>query len=286
MKAAMSLAMGLLAASGAAAAVGTLEVPAAGQVATGIGIVSGWHCTAKAVTFRVDNAEAIAAASGTERKDTASACGGQVNTGFSLLLNYNLMPAGAHTIVAFADGVEFARTNFSTTSLGVEFLANESGRRYLRNFPDMNQTTIVDWQENRQDFSIVGRGNGTTTPVSPITGTYYGAAGTQCATDPQPVMQQERFASFTISVSSDNRTMTMDVRYSDSFFCTLTGAMTTGNDGFFVVASPTSTTCQLGSTNLRIEADGIRVRGVLGTVAGTGCFTTRAFYGAKPSPIE
>lgn len=285
MKAAMSLAIGLLAASGGAAAVGNLEIPAAGQVATGIGIVSGWHCTAKAITLRIDNADPVAAATGTERKDTASACAGQVNTGFSLLLNYNLMPTGAHTLVAYADGVEFAHANFSTTTLGVDFLANESGRRYLRNFPDMNQTVIVDWQENRQNFSIVGRGNGTSTPVSTIAGTYYGAAGTQCATDPQPVMQQERFASFTISVSSDNRTMTMEVRYSDSFLCTMSGTMTAGNDGFFV-ASPTNSTCQLGNTNLRVEADGIRVRGVLGAVAGTGCFTTRAFYGAKPSPIE
>jgi hypothetical protein len=285
MKAAISLAVALLAASGGAAAVGNLETPAEGQVATGIGIVSGWHCTAKSVTFRVDSSDPAPAATGTERRDTASVCAGAINTGFSLLLNYNLITPGAHTIVAFADGVEFARANFTTTNLGVEFLFNESGRRYLRNFPDMNQTVIVDWQENRQNFSITGRGNGTASPVSPVAGTYYGAAGTQCASDPQPTMQDERFARFDISVSSDNQTMTMQVRYADSFVCSLSGAMTAGNDGFFVVATPTST-CQLGTTNLRIEADGIRVKGVLGAVGGTGCFTTRAFYGVKPYRLE
>jgi hypothetical protein len=275
----------MLAASGTAAAVGNLEVPAAGQVASGVGVISGWHCTAKAVTFSIDGSDQFPAAAGTERKDTASACAGAVNTGFSLLLNYNLLPVGAHTLVAYADGVEFGRASFATTNLGVDFLRNESGRRYLRNFPEMNQTVIVDWQENRQDFSIVGRGNGTSSPVSTVAGTYYGAAGTQCPTDPAPTMLDERFARFDVAVSTDNRTMTMQVRYADSFTCTLTGAMTSGSDGFFVIASPTST-CQLGNNNLRVEADGIRVKGVLGTVGGTGCVTTRAFYGVKPSKTE
>src|SRR3981189_344938 len=108
MKLTTLMAMVLFLGSGAAHAAGMIETPAVDETASGIGTVSGWHCTARAVTLSVDGTTPVAAATGTERKDTASICGGNFNTGFSLLLNYNLMPLGAHTIVAFADGAEFA----------------------------------------------------------------------------------------------------------------------------------------------------------------------------------
>ncbi|MGZ5582446.1 MAG: hypothetical protein ACXWF2_04990 [Usitatibacter sp.] len=286
MNAATLLAAAALLICATARAEGFIETPTINETVSGIATISGWNCTARTVTVKIDAYPEMIAGSGTERKDTAGVCGqGNINTGFSLLLNYNDLPTGAHTLVAFADGLEFGRVNFTTVTLGVPFLVGKSGQRLLRNFPDMNQSVIVQWQQNRQNFAIVGRGNGTTPNPAPIGGIYYGAAGTQCATDPQPTMQDERFARFEVTGSTDNQTLTVQVRYADGFACTLTGAMTNGLNGYFVVASPTST-CGLGNSNLRIEVDGIRLKGVLGTVVGAGCFTTRAFYGARPYSLE
>lgn len=277
---------GMLWASSVAHAAGQLETPTANETTSGIGTLSGWHCTARSVTFMLDALGPFTAATGTERKDTQSVCGAaKINSGFSLLLNYNDLPIGAHTLVAFADGVEFDRVTFNNTNFGTPFLTGKSGRRVVRNFPDLNQSTIVQWREARQNFDIIGRGTGSAVNPSPLSGTYYGAAGTQCASDPQPTMQDERFARFEVAAAPDNQSMSVLLRYSDGFQCTLSGAMSRGDDGYYVVATPTST-CQLGATGLRIEADGLRVKGIIGTVPGGGCFTTRAFYGARPSRPE
>lgn len=286
MNATTLLAAALFLVAATARAEGVIETPTHNEIVSGISTISGWNCTARAVTIKIDAYPETTAGSGTERKDTAGVCGqSNFNTGFSLLFNYNDLPTGPHTIIAYGDGIEFAHVNFTTVTLGTSYLVGKSGQRLLRNFPDMNQSVIVQWQQNRQNFSIVGRGNGATPNPAPIAGTYYGAAGTQCATDPQPAMQDERFARFDVAVSTDNQLLSVQVRYSDGFVCTLTGEMTSGIDGYFVAASPTST-CQLGSSNLRVEVDGIRLKGVLGTVAGAGCFTTRAFYGARPYRLE
>lgn len=280
----LAAAMFLAAPLAGAQAIGFIETPTNGETASGIGTVSGWHCSASAVTLRIDAFPPIAAGSRTDRLDTQAVCG-RADTGFSLLFNYNNLPLGAHTVVAFADGVEFARVDFTTVTLGTDFLRGESGTRVLRNFPAMNEALVLQWRENRQNFAIAARGNGTTFATSPIAGTYYGAAGTQCATDPQPAMQDERFARFDVAVAPDNQALSVQVRYADGFTCTLGGAMTEAGNGYFVAANPAST-CQLGTAGLRIEVDGLRLKGVIGSVAGSGCFTTRAFYGAKPYAVE
>ena len=272
------------AAPAAAQLAGVLETPAPAEIASGIGTLSGWHCTAGVVSLRIDAFPPLVAGSGTERLDTVPACG-RSDTGFSLLFNYNNLAPGPHTVVALADGVEFARADFTTTTLGTDFLRGESGTRVLRNFPAMNESLVLEWRENRQNFAIVARGNGTGLATAAIAGTYYGAAGTQCATDPQPVMQDERFARFDVSLSPDNATLSVQVRYADGFTCALTGAMTEPGTGYLVAAAPTST-CQLGGGGQRVEVDGLRIKGVLGSVPGTGCFTTRAFYGAKAYAAE
>jgi hypothetical protein len=263
---------------------GLIETPTEGEIASGIGTLSGWHCAGQVITLRIDAFAPLVAGSGTERLDTQATCG-RADTGFSLLFNYNNLPLGAHTVIAFADGVEFSRATFTTVTLGTDFLRGKSGTRLIRNFPNMNESLVLGWRENRQNFAIVARGNGTTGTVAPIAGSYYGATGTQCASDPQPAMSTERFARFDVSLTPDNQTLTTVVRYADGFVCQLSGAMTDGGNGYFVVAAPAST-CQLGTTGLRIEVDGLRIKGVIGSVPGTGCMTTRAFYGARAYALE
>jgi len=65
---------------------GVLEVPAAASVQSGIGAISGWHCTASRIEIAIDNGPAMLAGSGTSRLDTLGTCG-RADTGFSLLFN-------------------------------------------------------------------------------------------------------------------------------------------------------------------------------------------------------
>ena len=280
------LAATFLAAAGARAQglPGLIETPTVGETTSGIATLSGWHCSAQVVTLRIDAFAPIVAGSGTDRQDTQAACG-RADTGFSLLFNYNNLAPGPHTVVAFADGVEFGRVDFNTVTLGTDFLTGKSGTRLLRNFPGMNESLVLQWRQNRQNFGILARGNGTAAPTATIAGSYFGAAGTQCATNPQPAMESERYARFDVTVAPDRSALNMQVRYADGFTCQMGGALAEGGNGYFVVAAPAST-CQLGNANLRIEVDGLRIKGVLGTVPGSGCFTTRAFYGAKPYALE
>ena len=140
---------------GLAFATGALENPQPGSTQTGIGLISGWDCRATQVSIQIDGAAPIPAAYGTPRGDTASVCG-QSNTGFGLLINFNLYGPGSHTIVAFADGVEFGSATFNVVTLGQEFLTGAAGMVTVPGFPNASQQVTLQWQESRQNFSIVG----------------------------------------------------------------------------------------------------------------------------------
>ena len=85
-------------------ALGVIEVPAPGRIATGIGLISGWHCDGGVIQVRIDDGELITTASGTPREDTSSVCG-RTDTGFGVLWNFNLLdPTQSHRVVAYADG--------------------------------------------------------------------------------------------------------------------------------------------------------------------------------------
>jgi hypothetical protein len=134
-----------------ALAAGALENPVAGAPVSGIGLVSGWHCSASRIEIEIDGAARVPAAYGTDRADTAAICG-KSNTGFGLLLNWGLLPAGAHTMRALADGVEFARNTFSVVSLGAEFLTGKSAATTLYDFPSPGRSTVLEWRESTQGF--------------------------------------------------------------------------------------------------------------------------------------
>ena len=150
-------------------AAGALENPLEGAPVSGIGLVSGWHCSASRIEIEIDGGARVQAASGTDRADTAGACG-RSNTGFGLLLNWGLLPTGVHTILALADGVEFARRPFSVVSLGAEFLTGKSATTSLNDFPSPGRSTLLEWRESTQGFVarevidsaplLVGRWNG------------------------------------------------------------------------------------------------------------------------------
>jgi hypothetical protein len=154
----------------AAYATGSLENPAPSSTVSGIGVISGWSCEGSKIELEVDGASRTQVPSGVDRADTASACGGKRNTGFGQLINWSLLPPGAHTLRALADGVEFARGTFTVTSLGSEFLRGKSADSTLYDFPAIGKSTTLQWQEPMQSFvvtdvkddapSLMGRWNG------------------------------------------------------------------------------------------------------------------------------
>ena len=132
---------------------GYLENPGAASFQSGIGLISGWTCAAEAVEI-VLNGEPQEAAYGTARLDTEAVCGDSDN-GFGLLFNWNLLGDGEHEVVALVDGVELDRATVTVTTLGAEFLRDATGTCTAADFPTMDETVTLAWQQTQQNFVIV-----------------------------------------------------------------------------------------------------------------------------------
>ena len=132
---------------------GYLENPGAASFQSGIGVISGWTCAAEAVEI-VLNGEPQEAAYGTARLDTEAVCG-DTDNGFGLLFNWNLLGDGEHEVVALVDGVELDRATVTVTTLGAEFLRDVTGTCTAADFPTMDETVTLAWQQTQQNFVIV-----------------------------------------------------------------------------------------------------------------------------------
>lgn len=142
-----------------------LESPIQGGSESGIGLIRGWVCSASKIQIRIDDGELLLAAYGTDRPDTATACG-HTNTGFGLTYNWNRLADGVHSVHALADGVEFANVNFAVTTLGSEYLTGLAKKILLLGFPGngtatttqaaaaTSPTTTLQWSEPDQNFII------------------------------------------------------------------------------------------------------------------------------------
>ena len=105
----------------------------------------------------------LEAAYGTARLDTARRADGtplcgDTDNGFGLLFNWNRLGAGEHTVVALVDGVELRRATVTVTTLGegaeAEFLADVAGTCVVADFPMVDETVTLAWQETKQNFVI------------------------------------------------------------------------------------------------------------------------------------
>lgn len=134
---------------------GQLEVPDSGSSQSGIGIVSGWKCSAGDLTIQFDNGPIYEAAYGTIRTDTQGVCG-DTNNGWAFLWNWNKLDDGQHTVKAFDNGVQFGAATFTVQTLGEEFRTGLSKTVSVSNFPASGQTTTLVWQEGQQNFMIQG----------------------------------------------------------------------------------------------------------------------------------
>ena len=146
----------------------TLENPQPDSFQSGIGIISGWACNARRIEITFDGGARQATAYGTSRGDTRQVCG-DTDNGFGLLFNWNLLGDGVHTVVAYADGVEFASTTVIVTTLGQEFLRGVSDSYTLSDFPDPGATTCrtaylappwsLRWVQRFEKGKTVGKSN-------------------------------------------------------------------------------------------------------------------------------
>jgi len=183
---------GALAAHATAA---SLEVPANGGNASGIGYFSGWKCPPNDnITIVLDGGAPVSVPSGVRRLDTAGVCGNDGRNGFIAQYNFGLLGDGAHPAsvrrngvqfasvrrngvqfasvrrngVQFAsvrrNGVQFAQSTFTVTTFGVSFLTGASGTYILQNFPQAGRSTTVRWVQGAQNFVITDTtgGGGTT----------------------------------------------------------------------------------------------------------------------------
>ena len=126
-------------------------------------MISGWACNAQEIEISFNGGPRLKAAVGTIREDTQGVCG-DTDNGFGLLYNWNRLGDGAHTVAAYADGVEFASVQVIVTTLGEEFLQGASGTFPLSDFPTPGETRTLRWQQAQQNFVITAgnpQGGGT-----------------------------------------------------------------------------------------------------------------------------
>ena len=236
------LAAAALACTGVSAQ-GNLEIPAPNSIQTGIGVISGWHCTASRIEIRIDDLPPIVAGIRTDREDTIGACG-RSDTGFSLLWNWNILPTQCfgcffHRVAALADGVEFARTTVSVVNLGAEFLTGKSASYALMNFPQLGHVTTVQWDESKQNFSISGSYANAANPSQTYWGAFRpGPHNPACTPDSftSPISARAvKHGTFAVRVA-DGR-MSMSASFVDGSSCQLPEVALeapTPNGGYFV----------------------------------------------------
>ena len=134
-----------------------LENPGPNSTQSGIGVISGWKCTAGTITARFDNLPDQQVAYGLSRGDTQTVCN-DTNNGFGLLVNWNLAGDGQHTLTLFDNGAQFATATFTVQTLGTQFLTGASGTYTLDEFPQTGRQVTIQWQESLQNFVITKTG--------------------------------------------------------------------------------------------------------------------------------
>lgn len=133
---------------------GYLENPQPDSTQSGIGVISGWHCSASTISVFLNGLELGSAGSGTTRGDLSSVCG-HTYAGFSLLFNFNDLEPGEHVIKVLADGALLEERRFnSVRSGGVTYLRNVSKETTVSDFPTPGSTAALSWSESKQSFVV------------------------------------------------------------------------------------------------------------------------------------
>ena len=151
---------------------GSVDQPPPLTVQNGLGMVTGWLCSAGPVVLEIDGLPyhpAPMPASVPPPPPRVVGTGGSglppravdphelcddTATGFGLPVNWNLLGDGEHTITAYLDGLEFARTVVEVTTLGEEFVHDAHGTCTVDDFPLPDHSVNLVWQEAGQHFAL------------------------------------------------------------------------------------------------------------------------------------
>ena len=88
------------------------------------------------------------------RADTQSACQGATDNGFITQFNWAFLADGSHTVVAYDNGVEFARSTFTVATFGEEFVEEAQGECTIADFPSTGETAHFVWNESTQHLEL------------------------------------------------------------------------------------------------------------------------------------
>lgn len=135
-----------------------LENPPPNGDASGIGLVSGWTCAGAGAVVEVafNGGARMRVPAGGARADTLATCG-RSDTGFGLLLNFNLLGTGSHSAQLFVNGsAAGGPVTFRVTTLGSEFVRGAAATVDVPNFPVAGRTTTLRWQQASQNFVVAG----------------------------------------------------------------------------------------------------------------------------------
>jgi CubicO group peptidase (beta-lactamase class C family) len=137
------------------ASAATLDVPSPGDNMSGLGVIHGWKCTAEGkITVAFNGGTPISATYGSPRGDTRAVCEDDGNNGFYTYWNWAILGDGEHTVVAYDNGVEFARSTFTVTTAGEEFVLGAQARVRVPDFPSVGETTWFAWNQSTQHLEM------------------------------------------------------------------------------------------------------------------------------------
>ena len=135
-----------------------LENPSPGANASGIGVVSGWSCLGGELEVEFSDADGVlltqTVLQGSERTDTEGACG-DINNGFSSLINWGRLGSGERTARLIRNGEEIASSTFMVTAFDMDFLPpSVEGMCTIVDFPDTGKNATFVWETSQQSLVL------------------------------------------------------------------------------------------------------------------------------------
>ena len=134
---------------------GTLGTPSSGKPVSGVGVISGFYCLSNPIEVLIDGESIGAAGGGTNLAAPRDYCGGRIDTGFSVLYNFNNLPIGLHAVSVRSAGRTLTSNYILTIpSAGVPWRTGLQRTLALSDFPEPGMRTTLTWSESSQSFVI------------------------------------------------------------------------------------------------------------------------------------
>jgi len=267
--------------------VGVLGTPPDGSTASGISVISGYHCTSKNIEVFIDGVSFGKAGAGTQLLGTLGVCG-RTDTGYSFLYNFSNLPNGPHSITVKADGVSFATNTFTTVKSGGEqFLTGASKEITVPDFPHPGQAANLQWVQAYQNFLVTGIGD-TAGDLSSLNGTYIqdvsiSVSGSDCSSYNFITGNTQFLITAGSLVDTPNTTILYATNSLSTDLClyvldavsgnSATGYSLNGN----VVCSASGISVPISATGIKKADDGLSLVGTVTTLY-PGCTHTATLY--------